>query len=646
MDRDDPARLAAQQARLSQPRIAQGDELARLVAGLEQRLRGAGAGPNHAYLAEVTGDQPLIVGTGAPAILARGHLTGSGLWLPASVDIDPGPADAVLVYLTAEEILGESIASEEIVELISQVSLVEALVFAAEWLALLHAPASYRNDVDRQFVSRMLPEDLHPKLTNLLADPRRALVTEQSLLVLIKLAARHSRDLPESLDAVRTGHLVLALIGITGFLGSDDLDEPLGEASVSALDRELLRNQAFNSRQGEAALLAGFVRRWLQLPVERAGEARVLDLEDAFDRSGVTTLRDVNALAMLLWSGAITHGPVITPEYTGAVSWSQDRLDAALQPFVVDLGTAREQLARETVQYGLDWSNNTFTHHPVVRLPGGALLVVDPYLALRRGFGALLLNDIASGELPAAERSRAKACVDHLTEVFALECLAAVVGTGAHTRLYDEAALRRAYGKGASTADAAIDYGSTWVVCEVTTRPLQRTTIGGTGDGGIRADIENYVRKMRQLHETVSRIRADEAALTGVQRAVSGTTFRPLLVLEDGFPVNPATLGLLRDAAAAHGLLAEPDVAPLRVVDIDELSMIEGLQSEGGPGLLELLEGQERSNMRDMGLRNYILATLRLNPRRPSRLMQLVQVAFQRSVATLDDGTVSPPDIP
>jgi len=485
----------------------------------------------------------------------------------------------------------------------------------------------------------MLPEALHVKMMNLLADPVRALITEQSLLVLIKLAARFSPDLPRSVDELRVGHLVLALLGISDHLGADDLEGSPGQARVSALDRELLRNQAFNSRQAEAALLAGFVRRWLELPGERAEDPQVVDLEDTYERAAGPTLRDINSMAMLLWSGAISHGPVITSEYTGAVSWSQDRLDAALKPFVIDLAQAREQIQRETEEYGLDWANNTFTHRPVVRLPSGALIVVDPYLALRRGFGRILLEDINAGALPPAERSRARGCVDHLTEVFALECLAAVVGTGPHGRLYDETALRRAYGKNLSTADAAIDYGAAWVVCEVTTTPLLRTTIGGSGDAGIREDMERYVRKMRQLHETIGRIRVNEERLTGEKRGVGVTTFRPILILEDGFPVNPATLGMLREAAAAERLLVEPDVAPLHVIDLDELGMIEGLQAEHGPGLLALLEGQARSNMRAMALRNYILNTLRLNPRRPARQMELVRVSFDRSIGTLDDST-------
>jgi hypothetical protein len=639
MDGEDPARRAVEAARAARPRTIAGDQLSRLVAGLERDLHDAGAGVDRAYLAKITDDQPLVSGSGAPAIILRGRVAESGLWLPESVDVDPGPADAVLVYLTAEEILGESIAFDEVLQLISQASLAEALVFASEWLALLHGPSANRHDVDRQFVHRMLPEALHVKMMNLLADPVRALITEQSLLVLIKLAARFSPDLPRSVDELRVGHLVLALLGISDHLGADDLEGSPGQARVSALDRELLRNQAFNSRQAEAALLAGFVRRWLELPGERAEDPQVVDLEDTYERAAGPTLRDINSMAMLLWSGAISHGPVITSEYTGAVSWSQDRLDAALKPFVIDLAQAREQIQRETEEYGLDWANNTFTHRPVVRLPSGALIVVDPYLALRRGFGRILLEDINAGALPPAERSRARGCVDHLTEVFALECLAAVVGTGPHGRLYDETALRRAYGKNLSTADAAIDYGAAWVVCEVTTTPLLRTTIGGSGDAGIREDMERYVRKMRQLHETIGRIRVNEERLTGEKRGVGVTPFRPILILEDGFPVNPATLGMLREAAAAERLLVEPDVAPLHVIDLDELGMIEGLQAEHGPGLLALLEGQARSNMRAMALRNYILNTLRLNPRRPARQMELVRVSFDRSIGTLDDST-------
>ena len=60
---------------------------------------------------------------------------------------------------------------------------------------------------------------------------------------------------------------------------------------------------------------------------------------------------------------------------------------------VIDLADLRSRVIREVDRYGWVWAVNTFAYTPVVRMPNGVLIVVDPYLVLRRGFGAPLLQE-------------------------------------------------------------------------------------------------------------------------------------------------------------------------------------------------------------------------------------------------------------
>jgi hypothetical protein len=90
-----------------------------------------------------------------------------------------------------------------------------------------------------------------------------------------------------------------------------------------------------------------------------------------------------------------------------------------------------------------------------------------------------------------------------------------------------------------------------------------------------------------------------------------------VLVVADGFPVNPISVTLLRERLAAAGLLQQSDTAPLEVLDLEELAIIEHIQDAGGPSLRELLAAHEESGvMGNVGLREFILVALRLQLQR------------------------------
>ncbi len=56
-----------------------------------------------------------------------------------------------------------------------------------------------------------------------------------------------------------------------------------------------------------------------------------------------------------------------------------------------------------------------------------------------------------------------------------------------------------------------------------------------------------------------------------------------MLVLPEGFPVNPITLTVIRERARRKGLFTKPDTDPVEIVDIEELEMMEALQEASGP---------------------------------------------------------------
>jgi hypothetical protein len=99
----------------------------------------------------------------------------------------------------------------------------------------------------------------------------------------------------------------------------------------------------------------------------------------------------------------------------------------------------------------------------------------------------------------------------------------------------------------------------------------------------------------------------------------------------DGFPNNPAITSLIRDEVAARGLLKSPDIAPVEIMDLTEIDMVEGLAEGTGPALPDVLKLKHQSNFRADSVRNFLAADPRFSPRRPRR----VAVDFKRVLSEI-----------
>ncbi|MDX6319014.1 MAG: hypothetical protein QOD35_2414, partial [Nocardioidaceae bacterium] len=121
----------------------------------------------------------------------------------------------------------------------------------------------------------------------------------------------------------------------------------------------------------------------------------------------------------------------------------------------------------------------------------------------------------------------------------------------------------------------AVEMPGSWLVAEVTTSRLRRETAAAVDESALCADVDKLVEEVEQIDAAISALRSRPGAL-GSHR---GTRFYPVLILPDGFPIGAVSLGLLRQGVRDAGLLAGGDVAPLEVVDLTELEMLENVGS-------------------------------------------------------------------
>lgn len=577
---------------------------------------------------QLPGDPGRAVGANVPLpsgqqleLGVRFALTRSGILVPEDTFRAAAPIDRVATFVTDEEIFGQRIPDAVFEEMLGRVPTELAFEFVGAVMAEYRKPGTAKADVDRALVDVWFNEPIRSQVHRLLNSGNRVLVAPQALFVLLKQVLLRDSDEPTGESQAPLPALLIAVMSNLGIYDDVQIaDEDYVVATTPGrLGRELIANQHLNGEVDFANLLARFHARWLS--------ADSTDLEQLYGRVTGVPLRDFLTVALIFWAANV-NGQVIVPElYFSTLEWPEDRLSSALALICCDVGTMRDLVVAEVEHGGLEWTMSTFERYPVARLSSDSYVVLDPGMLTKRAFGWLPLFDVTSVLRESSNRAdrkladQAEQKVRRLGEDYILTILEGMCGSETR-RVYRDDSLRKSF-LGRKIADAAISYGDSWIIVEVTTMQLRRDSVYALSDEAIEADFEKMIEEVRQIHATIEDLRDRESDLTHLPNSVPSRTFYPLLVMTEGFPVNPISVTVIRERAAASGLLQDSDIAPLEVIDTVELEMIESLQEHGGPSLRDLLRDKRSAGLWRASMRQYILDERQLKPTRSQRVQRL-----------------------
>lgn len=602
-----------------------------------EQVTGLPPGMNNDFLTAPIEGAHLADGDIVPTVSSTYGARPSGLLVPMEYARPPVPLDSVATYLTSAEVFGATIPAEVTVDHLRRLPLLEVVDFCSELLGLVDRPGYSQDQVDAMVLNRLTPA-YRRRVMALLAGGERVLVAPHVLLMLIKYAAQCSGDC--MLPHVERGQVLAALFG-TGDdlerLGADenggDADDDLvvGTGVPGRIEREVVAIHHFHRQTEPQHVLARFIRRWTQLPIELTDDPEVVDLPAEFRAAVGVCLDDFIAVGVLLHSVAISRGPRVPRDAVAQLDLADDTVAERILALVAQTPAELRAWARDPDLIS-PWEFSHLEQFPVIDC-GEHLLAIRPDLILQRFFGWMPLFDVGAAlgadKDARSQRSRIQGCVEHLSEIYARETLQ-VQARRHHLRLFAEAELRAALspGQGRKTSDLTVDDGRRWAVFEVTSSRLTRASVASTSAAELDQDFDKLLKKVRQLDATISSLRLREAALTG--QAVSSVPRRyfPVLVLAEGFPVNPITTTMLRQRTAEAGLLTSDDTNELEVVDGTELEIIEGA-AFGEITVLDALEAKAGSTLSRANMRDFLLRDHQLRTRTPHRVEQLAHVAYE-----------------
>jgi hypothetical protein len=557
--------------------------------------------------------------------------------VPESVARAPQPIDLIQAYATYSELFGFPPEPNYVVEALTAVPRDGFILGCAALLGIYEKLGASRGDIDRQLADMWFKGAAVGRIRELLRD-NGTLVAPQTLLLLMQFALVRSPVVPDPKAQPRP--LPALILATQELLGSsaDEEETVFTGDTHSALFRQIVASHDFGAAEDVATTIAHHHQRWVRLARDHASETGAVDLDSAFREATGVDKDDFTAVALAIWAYCETHASYPIPA-TALDSFSIPRevVDRALRLIARTADEFRALIVNIPPEFRTEWSFDVLRRYPLLRLSNGDILVLSKGLLIQRLYGWLPIFDLTSGLKAAGrkkEAERAESWLRHLCEVDALTGLTNLAGS---TRFYGEDAIQRAYGTLVQNADAAIEYADAWVVLEIGTHQLTRATVVAGSPDALESDLKLGIdEKAAQLEATIRELIADESRLTG-QSPLRRRRYVPVLVLAQGFPVNPMTTTAIRERLRVAGLFADPRIGPLHIVNQEELDMAEAIAEDGGPSLLQLLEDHERSSLANSGLKNWLILDRGrgIGPRRPRRLEAVRNDAWQPALDRL-----------
>lgn len=187
--------------------------------------------------------------------------------------------------------------------------------------------------------------------------------------------------------------------------------------------------------------------------------------------------------------------------------------------------------------------------------------------------------------------------------------------------------MESAYPK-SRVADAAADYETEFLAVEVAGgQPVVDTRIRGIPKK-FEDDTEKLILEVaEQLDGICSSLLEDQKRFTGYEPPRERTIV-PVIGVGGGYPSDAISRTYVDELLGKKGLLQQKGVAPLYILNLAELELLEGLREAGEkPG--RLLMDWRRSSLRTVSSWNYALRVKRERRVRPSRIRIRIQTAHQ-----------------
>lgn len=527
-------------------------------------------------------DRLYLKGTTVPALINQYFLHSSGLLLPKHVQYGLAPIDYAYRYIPLAEITNLPIPLETIVSAIKQFDRDDFISACSKFADMSH-PSEGTSELEDLIKSEM--PYLHARVKGLL-DTKHKYFGPQAALVLMKLAILEG-SAEKNLPKVNLSTFILLCLAI------QDLFSPSRpENSNASLAMELPANYSIHRKLNPAYEYRQYELRWeSEEPVSR----RIKSVFEQICGYPPRSLADLVAALSMQTRDLRMNFVLETSHDEDSVN-----MNKALEKISCNIDGLSEKIS-DPATPNFIWDFSVFHEFPVIRRSDGRYVVVENSLLVNRGLGWPLVYDSQLNRKQIYE-------VSMLAEQQAKEMVVNALGHAWSDRIVDGSQIIAAFGgDGIQSADLAIEFENAWVVLEISAFRSPYKALAAESQSLYKELIDQVADEAIQAVSTCEQFVWQSLEHKSTFRNISTSSkMYPIVVATEKFTTNPMTLCDVRQEIENRRGGRNPKIAPVEVINLEELETLLLLSTTYGLSIVSLLEEKSQSNFWSDSINNFL----------------------------------------
>ncbi len=508
----------------------------------------------------------------------------------------PNPRQlGAVVHVEAKDVLGQPLGEQAIQRLLAHVNPLRVLPAVSRAIWTLDKLGPLGEDTQLALARVFLSGPALERATRQVSDFGKTVFFRTQLLALAKYLLKYgntnsTEDNPTADDIRKSG---LALLAITDAITADFRHRERALPQEDKLEHVVFELLSTSYMIRSPWLIFAMLRPWQMYtdiqnnPILRSSPDYI-DVEELFLQASGVSLRDYLSVGIALLIYFIGH--YLSDEQVGSFdpasldpgSWlSTSSLPASAvnATLRIIVNTPDQMRARVTPQSRREllYDFLPFQSSPLLKLPSGRIvLLCFQYLfdRLTTGVYWIVLDHLYTKSGPSASlawtRFNGRIFQEHVTR----RIRELAPRGGPETKLFEDS-LYRIGAQEQRAADAMLLDGNRLVLVESSATRLTARRSVSLGDvDSIRADMDKMVfHNAASLDAVIRHAQAGTLAPEGHSLA-GAAQYLPVIVLPEGFPRFPVIDSYLRQQVTSKGLLLQRGVAPLAILDIEELEVL------------------------------------------------------------------------
>jgi hypothetical protein len=492
-------------------------------------------------------------------------------------------------------------------------------------LTVLHVDGVSRMDLQARLRDRALTPAMLRRLQTLPNWKERIVFFPQQLLFAAKIAILYAPDRDDPRPNEEFRDIVIELL----LMAADFLDQLELPDDREELERVLVayqvRNYLHNATEQVRYMIPRASLLYLQLPFdsELHGDPDFVDLPAVFRDASGFELKDYLAFGfgVFVWfngqsylreSYLSEHESINPGTFFSTSVIDHDYARRLLASFTHTYDSARAAFqARPGDPAAASYDFRPFMERPLYAIRDDIIVPLQLDYLEARFTNAIYwtISDYLHGE----DRRRFRRFFGRVFEVYVRRSLQRAIRDEAALarRVFPEFTYRTRHGD-RKTSDIVLVYPRTAIFLDATAMRIRFEATAVSNDvAAFDTDVgQIIIAKAQQLTDRIRDFRAGLYGFGGVTARDIDRIY-PVIVTIQSIPESTVIWGRIRDRLASHGLLTDPGVESLQLVDVEELEVLETILPQG-VSLLDILQARAADpERRNIGLKNFLIARYR-----------------------------------